>query len=72
MTKNKTYNEDGEEIPNKNNLVMNSKESYELYLKLWSMAVQASVQVSGGSAICVGIGMFSPNSLTESLAKGIP
>jgi len=36
------------------------------------MAVQAAVQVSGGSAITVGCGMFSPNSLTESLAKGIP
>jgi len=36
------------------------------------MSVQAAVKISGGSAITVGVGMFSPNSLTESLAKGIP
>jgi len=36
------------------------------------MAVQAAVHISGGAAIALGAGMFSPNSLTESLAKGIP
>lgn len=36
------------------------------------MAVQAAMHVSGGCAIALGAGMFSPNSLTESLAKGIP